>query len=113
MLVSGFLGAWRILFVGRWRPILCVCDVNTLIGFDTRPTKMGADTMRVSFGGSFDVVFQYDGNVYIATNCIIVSPRGLLLYVRRILLVCRWWEMFRAFDVERSIADDINYRRPA
>ena len=47
--MSGFLGAWRILIVGRCWPVLCVRDVSTSIGFDTRPKRGDSDTRRLSF----------------------------------------------------------------
>ena len=76
--MSGFLSVWRILFVGRWWPLLCVCDVETLIGPDTIPTRVDSDTRRVSFRGeSSDAISQYGGAIYIVANLVIVSPIGL------------------------------------
>ena len=59
-----------------------------------------------------DVISQYDVDIYIVANSIIVSPRGFsFLYARRVLRVGRWWRILRAFDVETSVFD-INLTRP-
>ena len=75
------LGVWRVLFVGRWCPTIRVFGVETLIGFDTRPTRMDSYTRRRIFvGGSSDVLFQHDGDIYIVANSIGVSFSALFLY---------------------------------
>ena len=57
---------------------VCVCDVETLIGRDTLPTRANSDTTRPSFvGGNPDAPIQYDGYIYIVTTSVILAFIGL------------------------------------
>ena len=52
MLVCGaFLYVLRMLVFARRGPMICACDVETFIGFDARPTRMGPCTRRANLGG--------------------------------------------------------------
>ena len=79
------------------------CDVETLMGFDTKHTWGIQILGGRFFGESSDATSPYDRNIYIAATSIIVSPICLFLNGRHILLVGRWRRMLCAFGVETSV----------
>ena len=62
---------------------------------DTRPARMDSDTRRAGFGESSDVLFEYDGGIYIVTTSIIVPP-GRLFDIDK-TLPARWSMVTSAF----------------
>ena len=129
----------RYLLFGRWRPILCAGDVATsapiltegLIGLrfymrDLLPFRfLLICDMQIGISDRRWVVFRmfyypceaqsfrYDGDIYVATTSIIVSRRGLFIYAGHARLVGRRRPILCAFDVEKSVAVDINLTHPS